>query len=105
MGLSDPARDTTLAQLSAARGEYESFQIVIHAPVHTGLSHVNVAVTDLTMSGGHVIPKSNIALFREIRDKYVNKAAPPASTTIGVPELARPGALFEIEAVAVLPVK
>ena len=45
----------------------------------------------------------NIAQFREVRDKYVNTSAPPASTTIGVPELARPGALFEIEAVAILP--
>ena len=45
----------------------------------------------------------NIALLREIRDRYVNTAAPPASTTIGVPELARPGALFEIEAIAILP--
>ena len=45
----------------------------------------------------------NIALFRDIRDRYVNTAAPPASTTIGVPELARPGALFEIEAIAILP--
>jgi enamine deaminase RidA (YjgF/YER057c/UK114 family) len=47
----------------------------------------------------------NIAQFRDIRDKYVNTAAPPASTTIGVPELARPGALFEIEGVAILPQK
>jgi enamine deaminase RidA (YjgF/YER057c/UK114 family) len=46
---------------------------------------------------------ANIAQFREVRDKYVNTSAPPASTTIGVPELARPGALFEIEAVAILP--
>jgi hypothetical protein len=29
--------------------------------------------------------------------------APPASTTVGISQLARPGALFEIEAVAVLP--
>jgi enamine deaminase RidA (YjgF/YER057c/UK114 family) len=48
---------------------------------------------------------ANIAQFREVRDKYFNTAAPPASTTIGVPELARPGALFEIEAVAMLPPK
>ena len=48
---------------------------------------------------------TNIAPFREIRDKYVNTSAPPASTTIGVPELARPGALFEIEAIAILPSK
>jgi enamine deaminase RidA (YjgF/YER057c/UK114 family) len=40
-----------------------------------------------------------------VRDKYVNTAAPPASTTIGVPTLARPGAIIEVEAIAVLPPK
>jgi enamine deaminase RidA (YjgF/YER057c/UK114 family) len=49
--------------------------------------------------------EANMAAFREVRDRYLNKAAPPASTTIGVPALARPGGLFEIEAIAVLPAK
>jgi enamine deaminase RidA (YjgF/YER057c/UK114 family) len=48
---------------------------------------------------------TNVAHFREVREKYVNTAAPPASTAIGVPQLARPGALFEVEAIAVLPPK
>ncbi len=46
---------------------------------------------------------ANIATFREVRDRYLNTVAPPASTAVGVPGLARPGALFEIEAIAVLP--
>jgi enamine deaminase RidA (YjgF/YER057c/UK114 family) len=37
-----------------------------------------------------------------VRDKYVNTAAPPASTTVGVPALARDGALFEVEAIVML---
>ena len=45
---------------------------------------------------------ANIGTFREVRDQYLNMAAPPASTAVGVPALARPGALFEIEAIAVL---
>jgi len=49
--------------------------------------------------------ESNMAGFREVRDRYLNTKAPPASTTIGVPALARPGGLFEIEAIAVLPAK
>ena len=49
--------------------------------------------------------ESNMAAFRDARDRYLNAKAPPASTTIGVPALARPGGLFEIEAVAVLPAK
>ena len=44
----------------------------------------------------------NMAAYREIRDRYLNAKAPPVSTTIGVPALARPGGLFEIEAIAVL---
>lgn len=47
----------------------------------------------------------NMAAFRDVRDRYLNLAAPPASTTIGVPALARPGGLFEIEAIAVLPAR
>ena len=49
--------------------------------------------------------EANMAAFREVRDRYLNTEAPPASTTIGVPALARPGGLFEIEAIAVLPAK
>jgi len=48
---------------------------------------------------------TNIAHYCEVRDRYLNKAAPPASTMIGVPQLARPGALFEVEAIAMLPPK
>jgi hypothetical protein len=33
----------------------------------------------------------------EVRDKFVNVAAPPASTTLEVPKLAREGALLEVE--------
>jgi enamine deaminase RidA (YjgF/YER057c/UK114 family) len=47
----------------------------------------------------------NMAAFREVRDGYLDGKAPPASTTIGVPALARPGGLFEIEAVAVVPAR
>jgi enamine deaminase RidA (YjgF/YER057c/UK114 family) len=69
------------------------------ASVDVGFDHlvkINSYIVDIAKNIGH---------FREVRDKYLNTAAPPASTTIGVPELARPGALFEIEAVAVLPAK
>jgi len=49
--------------------------------------------------------ETNMGAFRDVRDRYLNTQAPPASTTIGVPALARPGGLFEIEAIAVLPAK
>lgn len=47
--------------------------------------------------------RSDVQAFREIRDRYVNTASPPAGTTIQVPALARAGALLEVEVVALLP--
>ena len=69
------------------------------ASVGAGFEHL-VKINNYVVDIG-----ANIVQFREVRDKYVNTSAPPASTTIGVPELARPGALFEIEAIAILPAR
>jgi enamine deaminase RidA (YjgF/YER057c/UK114 family) len=69
------------------------------ASVGAGFEHV-VKLNNYIVDIG-----TNIAHYREVRDKYVNTAAPPASTTIGVPQLARPGAIIEVEAIAFLPPK
>ena len=49
--------------------------------------------------------RAHLPIYREVRDKFVNVASPPASTTLEVPKLAREGALLEVEAVAVLPAR
>ena len=49
--------------------------------------------------------RAQLPIYREVRDKFVNVAAPPASTTIEISKLARDGALLEVEAVAVLPAR
>src|ERR1700678_47919 len=46
-----------------------------------------------------------LPILTEIRNKYVNTAAPPASTMLEIQKLAREGALIEIEAVAILPAR
>jgi enamine deaminase RidA (YjgF/YER057c/UK114 family) len=68
------------------------------ASVGAGFEHV-VKVTNFFVDMAH------LPLFFEVRDRYVNKKAPPASTAIQIGRLAREGALFEIEAVAVIPDK
>jgi 2-iminobutanoate/2-iminopropanoate deaminase len=40
-----------------------------------------------------------------VRDRYVDTRNPPASTTIAISKLARDGALYEVEAIAVVPEK
>jgi 2-iminobutanoate/2-iminopropanoate deaminase len=44
-----------------------------------------------------------VAALRDVRDQFVNKAHPPASTLAGVQALFREDAQIEIEAVAVVP--
>ena len=58
----------------------------------------------------HVVKVTNLLadikylpVFREVRNQYLNSAAPPASTTVAISQFAREGALLEVEAVAVLP--
>ncbi len=75
IGPDDAPGSTQQAQLSAARGEYESFQIVVRAPGSAALSNVNVSVSDLTGPGGAVIPRRNLSLFRE-QYVYVGTSSP-----------------------------
>jgi enamine deaminase RidA (YjgF/YER057c/UK114 family) len=67
------------------------------AAVDAGFEHVVKLNNYLTDIGAH------LPILRAVRDQYINTAAPPASTTVGVSKLARDGMLFEIEAIAVLP--
>jgi enamine deaminase RidA (YjgF/YER057c/UK114 family) len=81
--------------------------------VEMAFENVKLALASLGAGFEHVVKLNNyivdigtnLAHYRDVRDKYVNTASPPASTTIGVPQLARPGALFEVEAIAILPPK
>ena len=47
----------------------------------------------------------HFALFRQVRDRYVSRDNPPASTLVQVVRLAGDGLLFEVDAIAVLPPK
>jgi enamine deaminase RidA (YjgF/YER057c/UK114 family) len=67
------------------------------------LASVGATFNDVVKINNYLTDIAHIGIFREVRDAFLNTKAPPASTTIAIPALARPGALFEIEAVAVLP--
>jgi enamine deaminase RidA (YjgF/YER057c/UK114 family) len=69
------------------------------------LADAGATVRDVVKINNYLVDMSHIPIFREVRDKHFNMSAPPASTTVAISQLARPGALFEIEAIAVLPAK
>jgi enamine deaminase RidA (YjgF/YER057c/UK114 family) len=69
------------------------------------LADAGATLKDVVKINNYLVDMSHISIFREVRDRHFNMAAPPASTTVAISQLARPGALFEIEAIAVLPAK
>jgi len=69
------------------------------------LAAAGATLKDVVKINNYLVDMSHIAIFREGRDAHFNMSAPPASTTVAISQLARPGALFEIEAIAVLPAK
>ena len=66
------------------------------AAVGAGFEHV-------VKLNNYLIDISHLPIFREVRDRFIDTAAPPASTTVAIAALARTGALIEVEAVAVVP--
>src|SRR5215831_9081753 len=69
------------------------------------LADAGATLKEVVKINNYLVDMSHISIFREVRDRHFNMAAPPASTTVAISQLARPGALFEIEAIAVLPAK
>ena len=53
----------------------------------------------------YFVDMAHLPIYFEVRNSYVDTAAPPASTAVQIVKLARDGALFEIEAIAVVPQK
>lgn len=76
----------------------QAFENLKHALAAAGAGFEHVVKTT-----NFLTDMSNLPVFREVRDTYFNVDAPPASTTIEISRFARPGAMFEIEAIAVLP--
>ena len=76
---------------------FANVKIAVEAAGGTMADIVKMNIYLVAEVGQDEVPK-----MRAIRDRYVNKEKPPASTLVVVTRLARPGWLLEIEAVAAL---
>jgi enamine deaminase RidA (YjgF/YER057c/UK114 family) len=86
-----------------APGDFRAQCQAAFANMTLALKSAGAAWSDVVKINNFLVDiQANMAAFREVRDTFLNRKAPPASTTIGVPALARPGGLFEIEAIAVI---
>jgi reactive intermediate/imine deaminase len=66
------------------------------------LKAVNASFEDVVKLTYFVVDISQIQIVRDVRNRYINTAQPPASTAVEVRQLVRKEWLLEVEAVAVL---
>ena len=84
-------------------GDFRAQTVQAFENLKNALAAVGATFNDVVKLNNYLVDITpNIAIYREVRDKYVDTSKPPASTTVGVPALARDGALFEVEAIVML---
>jgi enamine deaminase RidA (YjgF/YER057c/UK114 family) len=88
---------------AGAPGDFRAQATQCFENLKAGLASVGAGFEHVVKVTNFFVDMSHLPVFFEVRDAFVNTKAPPASTAIQVGRLARDGALFEIEAVAVIP--
>ena len=84
-------------------GDFRAQCIQAFENLKSALAAVGAGWDDVVKLNNYLVDiQTNLSIYRDVRDKYVNTAQPPASTAIGIEALARPDALFEAEAVVML---
>jgi len=74
----------------------------VYKNLQAALASVGASFADVVKLNSYLAQIAHLRILREVRARYLDPAALPASTTIAVTGFAREGALLEIEAVAVL---
>jgi enamine deaminase RidA (YjgF/YER057c/UK114 family) len=70
--------------------------------LRAGLAAAGATFADVVKLNYYVLDVGQLPILREVRDQYVNTAAPPASTLVEVRRLFRDDVLLEVEAIAVV---
>ena len=85
-----------------AGGDFRAQAEQVFKNLQMALASVGVSCADIVKLNSYLADIAHLPILREVRARYLNAAAPPASTTLAVTGFARNGALLEVEAVAVL---
>lgn len=92
-------------KFAGAPGDFRAQAVQCFENLKAALAAVGGTFDHVVKITNYFVDMAHLQTFFEVRDRYVNTKAPPASTAIQISKLARDGALFEIDAIAVLPPK
>ena len=85
------------------RGDFRAQTEQVFENIKAGLEAAGASLEDVVKINIYVTDISQLPIFREVRDKYVDTENPPASSMIEVRKLISEDFLIEIDAIAVLP--
>lgn len=89
------------------KGDLRAQTVQIFENLKAALASAGATFNDVVKINWYIrdYKSESLATLREVRDTYVNKNAPPASTLVGVVSLAQEDYLLEVEVVATIPDK
>jgi enamine deaminase RidA (YjgF/YER057c/UK114 family) len=90
-------------KLVGAPGDFEAQAVQTFENLKAALNELGAQFSDVIKLNNYLTDIKYLPIFRDVRDRYVNVAAPPASTLVQISNLAMKDALLEVEAIAVLP--
>jgi enamine deaminase RidA (YjgF/YER057c/UK114 family) len=96
---------TPAGAFAGGDGDFRAQAMQCFKNLKAALASVGARFEHVVKITNFFVDMAHLPVFFEVRDRFVNTNAPPASNAIQVVRLARDGALFEIEAVAVVPDK
>jgi enamine deaminase RidA (YjgF/YER057c/UK114 family) len=83
--------------------DFRAQAVQVFENIRRGLISRGAGFTDVVKITCYVLDaRANLATLREVRDRYINPAAPPASTLVQVSGLFRPDVQLEVEVMAVV---
>jgi|ERR1700678_111161 enamine deaminase RidA (YjgF/YER057c/UK114 family) len=82
-------------------GDFAAQLKQVFANLKARLDEAGASFNDVVKLNFYLLDVSKLQLVRDIRDTYVNRDHPPASTLVAVKELFRPDLLIEVDAIAV----
>ena len=93
--------DSTGALVGA--GDFRAQAEQVFTNLRAGLGAACAGFDDVVKLTFYVLDTNQLPMLREVRDGFVNRSAPPASTLVQVRGLFRGDVLLEVEAVAAVP--
>jgi enamine deaminase RidA (YjgF/YER057c/UK114 family) len=73
----------------------------VFANLNARLDEAGASFSDVVKLNFYLADASDLQILRDVRDSYVNREQPPASTLVVVKQLFRPELLVEADAIAV----